>query len=115
MTKEFELREKYIKIIKDEAKNGYLYDWKEAARMLSEEQQLDYFADIVNLLFEDAKQAGCIILDREKLKKLPKTITNKQMAEAYGGYDFMTKDMRAVCRKEQRNMLKRFEDCIEEL
>ncbi len=37
---------------------------------------------------------------------LPKTITNKQMAEAYGGYDFKTEDMRTVCIKEQRNMLK---------
>lgn len=38
-------------------------------------------------------------------QSLPKTITNEQMAEAFGGYDFSTEDMRTVCIKEQRNMV----------
>jgi hypothetical protein len=41
----------------------------------------------------------------EKGMKLPKTISNKQMAEAFGGYDFNTKDMKKVCKAEQRNMV----------
>ena len=34
----------------------------------------------------------------------PKTITNEQMAQAFGGYDFATNDMRNVCKAEQINM-----------
>ena len=50
------------------------------------------------------KYAGYVKLAKDQ--SLPKTINNKQMADAFGGYDFKTEDMRAVCIKEQRNLVK---------
>ena len=106
---------------KEELKENIAKIWNETERLRianangARDKDLDSFYRGRLSMYKELNEAGCIILDREKLKELPKTITNKQMAEAYGGYDFMTKDMRAVCRKEQKNMLKHFEDSIEEL
>lgn len=37
--------------------------------------------------------------------KMPYLLTNDQIAKAYGGYDFTTKDLKAVCRTQRQNDL----------
>lgn len=36
---------------------------------------------------------------------MARILTNNEMAKAFGGYDFMTPDMRAVCKAQDRHTL----------
>ena len=37
-------------------------------------------------------------------------LTNKEMGEAFGGYDFMTTDMRNVCNSQAKKLVERIEE-----